>query len=62
MSVTIEAIVVIGIFAVIWGWIAYEIHRAPTCDKDGSIISNSFNSKQSNRLLDGFKDKKEDVE
>ncbi len=79
MSVTIEAIaasnqtgclmalVVIGIFAVIWGWIAYEIHRAPTCDKDGNIISNSrqsnnFNSKQSNRLLDGFKDKKEDVE
>ena len=51
MSVTIEAVIVIGIFAVIWGWIAYEIHRAPTCDKDGNITSS-----------DDFKEMKEDVE
>ena len=38
MSVTIEAVIVIGIFAVIWGWIAYEIHRAPKIDNEGNII------------------------
>lgn len=31
-------IIVISIFVVIWGWIAYEIHRAPTCDIDGNEI------------------------
>ena len=38
MSVTIEAVIVIGIFAVIWGWIIYEMHIAPEVDEYGNVI------------------------
>ena len=54
MSITIEALIVIGIFALVWGWIIYEMYNAPTVDKDGNIISNS-------RQPNGFGDEKEDV-
>ena len=30
--------IAIGIFILLWIWIAFEIHRAPTCDIDGNEI------------------------
>ena len=36
MSIAIG--IAIGLFILLWIWIAYEIHRAPTCDKDGNEI------------------------
>ena len=51
MSVTIEAVIVIGIFAVIWGWIIYEMYHAPEMDNYGNYTSRG-----------NVKDKKEDVE
>ena len=38
MSVTMEAIIVIGIFALVWGWIVYEMYNAPKIDNKGNII------------------------
>ena len=57
-------IIVISIFVVIWGWIAYEIHRAPTCDKDGNEIKPRKGRwiKLSKRDIDKDLFKKEDVD
>ena len=69
MSVTIEAVIVIGIFAAIWIWIIYEIYYAPEMDDKGNIIDKDDrypNDKKKERQFDWvdetFRDKKEDVE
>ena len=56
MAITgiVLGVTAIGLFILLWIWIAFEIHRAPTCDKDGNIISNS-------RQPNDFRDEKEDV-
>tara|TARA_B100001093_G_scaffold491449_1_gene531502 strand:- start:407 stop:616 length:210 start_codon:yes stop_codon:yes gene_type:complete len=68
MSVTIEAVIVIGIFALVWGWIIYEMYHAPEMDNEGNIINKDdryANDKKKERQFDWvdtvFKDKKEDV-
>jgi len=38
MSVTTEAIVVLGVFALSWGWIIYEMHIAPEVDDKGNVV------------------------
>ena len=37
MDVTTEAIVVLAIFAIFWGWLIYEIHIAPEGDDNYNI-------------------------
>jgi len=34
MNVAIEGIIVIGIFALVWGWIIYEMYMAPEYDEN----------------------------
>ena len=57
-------IIVISIFVVIWGWIAYEIHRAPTCDIDGNEIKSRRGKGigLSSKYIDKDLFKKEDVD
>ena len=37
MDVTTEAIVVLAVFAIFWGWLIYEIHIAPEVDDNYNI-------------------------
>ena len=46
MSVTTEALVVLGIFALVWGWIVYQIHIAPEVDDDGNVIDKKDEGKK----------------
>ena len=45
MSVTLEAIVVLAIFAIFWGWLFYEFHIAPEVDDNYNIVEDDINLK-----------------
>ena len=45
MSVTLEAIVVLGIFAIFWGWLFYEFHIAPEVDDNYNITKEDIDLK-----------------
>ena len=45
MSVTLEAIVVLGVFAIFWGWLFYEFHIAPEVDDNYNITKEDIDLK-----------------
>jgi|TARA_B100000424_G_C22856860_1_gene456762 hypothetical protein len=45
MDVTTEAIVVLAIFAIFWGWLIYEIHIAPEVDDNYNITKEDIDLK-----------------
>lgn len=47
---TAGEIVVIIMFALIWGWIIYEMHIAPEIDENGNIIDNDDEERQEKSL------------
>jgi len=50
MSITTEAMIIVGIFSAIWGWIIYEMYYAPEMDDEGNYTNRG-----------NVKDKDEDV-
>tara|TARA_B100002019_G_C21252595_1_gene592019 strand:+ start:1417 stop:1563 length:147 start_codon:yes stop_codon:yes gene_type:complete len=47
---SIGEIIVIVIFALIWGWIVYEMHIAPEVDENGNIINKDDEERQEKSL------------
>ena len=47
---TAGEIVVIIMFALIWGWIIYEMHIAPGIDENDNIIDNDDEERQEKSL------------
>ena len=47
---SIGEIIVIVIFALIWGWIVYEMHIAPEVDENNNIIDNDDEERQEKSL------------
>jgi|TARA_R100001509_G_C4803983_1_gene194078 hypothetical protein len=45
MDVTTEAIVVLAVFAIFWGWLIYEIHIAPEVDDNYNITKEDIDLK-----------------
>ena len=47
---SIGEIIVIIVFALIWGWIVYEMHIAPEVDENDNIIDNDDEERQEKSL------------
>tara|TARA_Y100001972_G_scaffold104198_1_gene130975 strand:+ start:2444 stop:2599 length:156 start_codon:yes stop_codon:yes gene_type:complete len=45
MDVTTEAIVVLAVLAIFWGWLIYEIHIAPEVDDNYNITKEDIDLK-----------------
>ena len=43
MSVTLEAIIVLAVFAIFWVWISYEMWKAPLVDDNFNIVEEDIN-------------------
>ena len=59
MDVTTEAIVVLAVLAIFWGWLIYEIHIAPEVDDNYNITKEDIDLKDTCNTYECIGDNKD---